>query len=263
MLSPRNPNSAPVEHRLARMVALLAVALMLTTMAATGARAASSIANMDSRYHDAALAAARKSDGRNTTISDLKVASGFAVASILNKSRSPQGYLAIFKVHSVRSMTVIASGSEIDPVELVELRIPFATQVKLFPSESEESLQHAVADEGQYAGQNTPGFSGFDGSFGPDGWELDAGTFDSLEAALSKAVTELNADANVSNRTIDVDAAYKLNRHNRFVQNFTLKLAFISSIGTFTIHTLEATYHGGRAGGVPAYYTYALDGHDI
>ncbi len=229
-----------------------------------------STASKSSRYYKAALAAARKSDGQDTTISDLKVAEGFAVATILNESKSPQGYLAIFKVRSVRSMTVIASGSQIDPIELVELHMPFATQVKLTWVGSEESLRNYVAGEGEYAGESTHGYSGFDGSFGPNGWEIDAGTFDSMEAALSKAIHKRNAQANASEKTIDVDAAYKLNRDSKITVNkttysetFTLKLVFVSAIGTFTEHTLKATQHPGGAGGVPAYFTYALDGRDI
>jgi len=270
MLPPRKPNFARVNRGLSHLAAILASAIVLMAMATPDAHAANSFADNHSKYYKAALAAARKYDGPDTKISGLKVARGFARALILNTSVSPQSYTAIFKVHSVRSMKVIASGSAIDPVALVELHMPFATQVKLTWSGSEKSLRHAVATEGEYAEENTPGFTGFDGSFGPDSWELDAGRFDGIEHALSKAVHKRNAHTKNSKRTIDVDAAYKFNRHSKitvnkttYLETFTLKLAFVSETGTFTKHTLKATQHPAQGPTGSSYYTYKLDGHHI
>jgi len=207
--------------------------------------------------------AAAKKNTPNAHVSNVKVADGFAISTVQDPTADGQasaGNVTFFKVNKDGSMTQIASGSSFSPIDLLGLGIPLATQAKLTGQDLTQ-IQQNLAGLCDYSGGNTPGYLGFDGSFNPNGWQIDATTLDGIEQALTGVLGNENAGAQQSKKVICVNATreksnFSTDAHT-YISTFTLELRFITADGTVTTHMF--TFATG-----PNYYrSYTLDGQKI
>jgi hypothetical protein len=218
--------------------------------------------SQQSKYIKSATAAVRKQIP-NAKVTNVKVGGGFAIATVSDpttESRTNIVNTAVLKVNQDGSMTQIANGSSFSPLNLLELGIPLTTQASLTGSDVGQ-VKQTLADQCGYDGGSVPGYSGFDGSFSPGGWQIDAATLDRLEQALSDTFSNTNAEAKAGKAVICVDASKKNSNattdKKTYISTFTLQVQFVTADGTLTKHTL--TFAIG-----PKYYrNYTLDGHDI
>lgn len=218
--------------------------------------------SQQSKYIKAATAAARKQTP-NAKVKDVKVAGGFASATVsdpTSQSQANSGNQTFFKVNKDGSMTQIANGSSFSPVDLLGFGIPLSTQANLTGRNLIQTQQDLAATCG-FSGGNTPGYIGFNGSFNPGGWQIDAATLDGLEQALTTAITNKNSGAKSGEKIICVNATRENSNatidRQTYISTFTLKLQFITSNGIVTSHTI--TFAVG-----PNYYRgYTLDGQKI
>ncbi len=214
------------------------------------------------KYTKAATAAARRVTP-NAVVSNVKAAGGFALATVSDptaQSQAKAGNVTIFKVNSDGSMTQIANGSYFSPIDLLGFGIPLATQAKLI-GQNLTQVQRDLAGACGFSGGSSPGFTGFNGSFNPGGWQIDAATLDGLEQALTATISNKNTEANNGEKVICVNATREKSNANTnkqtYISAFTLELQFISSNGTLTSHMF--TFAVG-----PNYYrSYTLDGQKI
>jgi len=212
------------------------------------------------KYNKAATAAARKVTP-NAVVNNVKVAGSFAVATVSDptaKGQAKAGNATIFKVNKDGSMTQIANGSYFSPTDLLGLGIPLATQATL-AGRNLAQVQKDLAGECGYTSGNVPGYIGFNGSFNPGGWKIDALTLSGLEQTLSDTISAQNARAKTSGTVICVNATRKNSNKTTdaktFISTFTLQVQFIKGDGTITSHTL--TFSNGH------YRTYTLDGQKM
>jgi hypothetical protein len=218
--------------------------------------------SQQSKYIKSATAAAREHIP-NAEVTDVKVAGGFALAVVSDPTAEGQanaGNTTVFKVNKDGSMDQLANGSYFSPLNLLELGIPLTTQAKLTGSGVGQVKQN-LADQCGYSGGSSPGYSGFNGSFNPDGWQIDSATLGGLEQALSHTISAANAQARAGKAVVCVDATQRGSNATTdtktYVSTFTLQLQFVTSDGTLTTHTL--TFATG-----PNYYrNYTLDGRAI
>lgn len=218
--------------------------------------------SQQSKYIKSATAAARKQTP-NAVVSDVKVAGGFALATVSDPTAQGQagaGNVAVFKVNNDGSMTQIANGSSFSPIALLELGIPLATQAQLTGRDLSQTKQYLATMCG-YSGGNVPGYFGFKASFSPDGWQIDAAALDGIEQALTTAISNKNAEAKSGEKVICVNATRENSNvstdKQTYISTFTLKLQLITDNGTATTHTF--TFALG-----PNYYrSYTLDGQKI
>lgn len=217
--------------------------------------------SQQSKYTKSATAAARKQIP-DAKVSDVKVADGFAIAIVSDPSAQGQanaGNTTIFKVNEDGSMLLIASGSSFTPLDLLGLGIPLATQAKLTGSDIVQ-LKQNLAQQCGYS-EDTIGYSGFDGSFNPGGWQIDSATLSGLEQKLSDAITNQNVNMKPGMVVICVNATRKnsndMINKTTYVSTFTLQVQFITDNGTLTSHTVTF------AVGPNHYRSYTLDGHNI
>jgi len=209
-----------------------------------------------------ATAAARKKTP-NAQVSNVKVADGFAMSTVQDPTAEGQanaGNVTFFKVNKDGSMTQIASGSSFSPIDLLGLGIPLATQAKLTGQDLTQ-IQQNLADLCGYNGSDTPGYFGFDGSFNPGGWQIDATTLQGVEQALTGVLSNKNAEAQQGKTVVCVNATRDKSNSNTdthtYISTFTLELQFITADGTVTTHMF--TFATG-----PNYYrSYTLDGQEI
>lgn len=218
--------------------------------------------SQQSKYTKSATAAARKQTP-NAEVSNVKVADGFAVALVSDPTAEGQansGNSTIFKVNEDGSMTQLASGSDFSPIDLLGLGMPLATQAKL-TGQALAQIQQDLASTCNYSGGNAPGYVGFNGSFNPTGWEIDAGTLDNLEKVLSGAISNKNAGAKFSEKIVCVNATREKSNvttdKQTYVSTYTLELQFITGNGTLTTHTFKFAI------GFNSYHSYTLDGQKI
>lgn len=245
-----------------RKVVLIALGVLAAIVIVMLVLHSSQSQDQQSKYVKSATAAARKQTP-NAEVRDIKVAGGFALAIVSSPTgvgQASEGNTTIFKVNADGSMTQIANGSSFSPLGLLGLGIPLATQAKLNGS-SIGQVKQSLADQCGYDGGSAPGYSGFDGSFSPDEWQIDSATLDGLEQALSGAISSENASAKPDKAVICVNATQKNSNATTdtttYISTFTLQVQFITRDGTLTNHTL--TFATG-----PNYYrNYTLDGHDI
>jgi hypothetical protein len=217
--------------------------------------------SQQSKYIKSATAAARKQIP-NAKVTNVKVAGGFALAIVSDPTADGQaraGNTTVFKVNKDGSMKQLANGSYFSPIDLLGLGVSLTTQVKL-TGNSMGQVKQTLANQCDYNGGNTPGYSGFDGSFSPGEWQIDSATLSGLEQTLSdtisnsietkpgKAVVCVNATQKNSNATTDMKT---------YVSTFTLQVQFITGDGTLTTHALTF------ATGPNHYRNYTLDGHTI
>ncbi len=217
--------------------------------------------SQQSKYTNSATAAARKQIP-DATVSNLKVAGGFAIAVVSDPSAEGQansGNTTVFKVNKDGSMVQLANGSSFTPLDLLKLGIPLATRAELTGSSTETVTQNLEAQCG--FSQGTVGYIGFDGSFNPGGWQIDSATLSSLEQKISGVINEQNTNQKPNTQVICVSASQKNSNEaidkTTYVSTFTLQVQFVTDNGTLTTHTI--TFAIG-----PNYYrNYTLDGHDI
>ena len=190
-------------------------------------------------------------------------AGGFALAIVSDPTSNSQanaGNTTVFKVNKDGSMTQIANSSSFSPLDLLKLGIPLSTQAEL-TGQSVSQVKQTLADICGYNGGNTPGYSSFNGSFNPGGWQIDSATLGTLEQKLSKTISNKNTRAQVNQKIICVKATS--NNSNvttdikTYISTFTLDLQFITSDGIITDHTFNFSIG-------PNYYrSYTLDGQTI
>ena len=210
----------------------------------------------------AATAAARKVTP-NAVVSNVKVSGGFALAIVSDPTAQGQakaGNVTIFKVNNDGSMTQIANGSSFSPIDLLGFGIPLATQAKLI-GHNLIKVEQDLAGACGYSGDNAPSYLGFNGSFNPGGWQIDAATLDGLEQALTAKISNNSSLSNTDEKIICINAS-RVNSNattdtHTYISTFTLQLQFITTSGTLTAHTF--TFATG-----PNYYrSYTLDGQKI
>ena len=218
--------------------------------------------SQQSKYTKSAMAAARKVNP-NAVASKVKVASGFAMATVSDptaESQANSGNLTFFKVNKGGSMTQIASGSEFSPIDLLRFGIPLATQAQLTGRNLIQVQQDLAATCG-YSGGNVPGFFGFNGSFNPGGWEIDAATLGAIEQALTATVSNENADVKVGEKIVCVNATREKSNFSTdkqtYISTYTLELQFITGNGAISTHMFTFAI------GFSHYRAYTLDGQKI
>ncbi|HET7827706.1 MAG TPA: hypothetical protein VFK97_02460 [Candidatus Saccharimonadales bacterium] len=219
--------------------------------------------SQQSKYLKAATAAAKKQTP-NAKVAELKVADGFAVSIVSDPTAEGQansGNQTYFKLNKDGSMTQIASGSFFSTIDLLGFGIPLATQAKLTGHNLNQTQQY-LADACGYSDGNVPGYNGFSGSFNPGDWQIDAGTLDGLEQALTAVISNKNVLAKTTDeRIICVNATRQNSNANTdkqtYVSSFTLELQFITANGALTTHTFTFSL------GPRQYRSYTLDGQNI
>jgi len=217
--------------------------------------------SQQSKYSDSATAAARKNTP-DAKVTNVKVSGGYASAIVTDPNTDTQGSAGnttIFKVNKDGSMTQIADGSSFSPIDLINLGIPLTDQAKLNGSTLEQAKQ-ALADACGYMG-STPGYSGFNGSFDPDGWQVDSSTLESLEQSLTSVISAQNVQAKSGKNVICVNATRTgsdaTTDTQTYISTFTLQVQFITSDGTPSTHQLTFAI------GPQYYHQYTLDGQVI
>ena len=217
--------------------------------------------SQQSKYTDSATVAARKHTP-NAKVKDVKVAGGFAIATVSDpvaKGQANAGNTTIFRVNKDGSMVQIANGSYFSPLNMLELGIPLATQAKLTGSDIEHVKQNLANQCGYSVG--IIGYIGFDGSFNPGGWQIDSTTLSDLEQKLTHAISIQNYNTKPSMAVVCVNATQKNSNSTTdktsYISTFTLQVQFITDDGTLTTHTITF------AVGPKYYHSYNLDGHDI
>lgn len=211
---------------------------------------------------DKAKAAARK-EIPNAEAKQVVVADGFAMAIVYvpkSDSQLGSGNTTIFKVNQDESMTYLASASYFSPIDLLNFGIPLKTQAKLRETDVSDVKQE-LANTCNYSFDNTPGFSGFDGSFNPDGWQIDSASLDGITQTLDNVIKDTNANNNYDDKVICINTQIKDSDVNvdktTFASTFKLKIQFITGNGAITDH--DFTFTDG-----PIYSrTYTLDGQKI
>lgn len=218
--------------------------------------------SQQSKYTDSATAAARKNTP-DAKVTNVKVSGGYASAIVTDPNTDTQGSAGnttIFKVNKDGSMTQIAAGSSFSPIDLINLGIPLTDQAKLNGSTLDQAKQ-ALADTCGYMGNNTPGYSGFDGSFDPDGWQVDSSTLENLEQSLTSVISAQNVQARAGKNVICVNAtrtgSSATTDNQTYISTFGLQIQFITSDGTLSTHQLTF------AVGPQYYHQYTLDGQVI
>lgn len=215
-----------------------------------------------SKNIDSATTAARKQIP-NAQVRNVKVADGFALATVSDPNASGQasaGNVTIFKINKDGSMAQIANGSFFSPIDLLNLGITLPTQAKL-TGHTISQVRQSLANICGYTGGDEPGYSGFNGSFNPDGWQIDSGTLDDLEQVLTTVVSDKNTTAGMDQKVICVNAT----RNNSsattdmqtYISTFALGIQFITSSGTLSAHKLTFAI------GSNNYHSYTLDGQAI
>jgi hypothetical protein len=245
-----------------RKLLVIAVALVTTIAVVVLLINFSQSHSQQSKDLQNATAAARKQTP-NAKVTEVKVADGFASAIVSDpkaQSQANSGNKTYFKVDGGGSMTQIASGSDFSPVDLLGFGIPLATQSKL-TGRSLAQTQQDLAGTCVYRGGEAPGYIGFNGSFSPGGWEIDALTLNGIEQALTTAIRNTNIAAKPGENVICVNATSEKSNattdKQTYISTFTLELQFITSNGTVTSHMF--TFAVG-----PNYYrSYTLDGQKI
>lgn len=204
---------------------------------------------------------AAKKDIPDAKVSNVKVAGGFGLATVSDPTAKGQlnsGNVTVFKENKDKSMTQIASGSYFSPVDLLELGIPLATQAKLTEQDLAQ-IKQTLANTCNYGGGNTPGYSGFDGSFNPDGWQIDAATLGDIKRSLKGVVNDKNAKEKPEKKVICVNTTREKSNvttdKQTYISTFTLELRFITE-GGISNHPFTFTIGSN-------YPNYTLDGQKI
>jgi hypothetical protein len=217
--------------------------------------------SQQSKYTRSATMAARKY-APNAVATNVKVAGGFATALVSDpttKGQANVGNTTIFKVNKDGSMVQLAKGNSFGPLDMLGLGVPLAAQAKLMGT-SVGSVVQNLANQCGYS-EGTIGYTGFDGSFNPGGWQIDSTTLSDLEQKLSNAIADQNANTKSGTGIICVNAT-QANSNDQintttYTSTFTLQVQFITNGGKITTHTVTFTVGSGL------HRIYTLDGQDI
>lgn len=196
-------------------------------------------------------------------VRNVVVSNGFAVATINSPSSNGQlksGNIALFKENDDKSMTQIASGSSFNTIDFLDLGVPLTTQAKLL-KKSLEQIKQDLADSCNYNNTNTPGYMGFNGSFHPNGWGIDASKLFFITNALDSVVSDINSGVKSDNKVICVNATTDnsnlvIDRKRQRV-NYTIQVKFITNSGGTSAHTLNFSNNGNNS------WDFILDGRKI
>jgi hypothetical protein len=260
--APHNPyTSGGYEKAKVRKLVLVLVGVLAAIAIVTLVVQFSRPESQQSKYIKSATAAARKQIP-NAKVKSIKVAGGFALAIVNDPTAEGQanaGNQTYFKVNADGSMTQLANGSSFGPLDLLGLGIPLATQSQLIGSSVGKVKQNLVEQCGYSGG--VPGYSGFDGSFSPDEWQIDSATLSDLEQAVSNTIVSQNAGATSSKKVICVNAIQKNSNATTdiktYISTFTVQVQFVTGDGTITSHMLSFAI------GPNHYHSYMLDGNSI
>jgi len=255
-----NPSSG-YENTRFRKLLILMVGILLTIILVVVIVRLSTPESQQSKYIKSATVAARKLIP-DAKVTNVKVDGGFAIAIVSDpeaKGQANSGNTTIFKVSKDGSMKLIANSSYFSPLDLLGLGIPLETQAKLTGSNLAQVKQN-FANQCGYTNGNI-GYTGFEGSFNPGGWEFDSATLRSLEQKLSNAINNLNITKKPDAQIICVNATRKnsndTTNKTTYISTITLQMQFVSNNGILTTHVV--TYAIG-----PNYYrSYTLDGQNI
>ncbi|MFZ2560017.1 MAG: hypothetical protein WAW91_00020 [Candidatus Nanoperiomorbaceae bacterium] len=190
-----------------------------------------------------ATTASRKQKTSGTwTASGTVATGGFASAIIKQDSGAGQGYVAIYKVGHDGTMTQIASGSYLSPIDLVILGVPFNEQARL-SSQTVDQVRQNFERQCSYNGGNTPGYDA-NSFFGVqiDGQPaLGGGKTMAIQYGLSQSIIARNqAQSNASDKVVCVVADSDSNAgQNDYAVNLSFKLKFITDGGVVTTHAFQ------------------------
>lgn len=199
--------------------------------------------SVQQKQSDNAKVAAREVTS-NAEVSDVRVAGNYASAIVKDPNASGQasaGTFTIFKVNNDGSMKQLASGSRLDPLDLLGYGIKFTDQAKL-TRVSPSQIQHYIASSCGYT-DNNPGYNGFDQSFNPDGWQIDPMTLSELQQKLNNTIGEQNTTTeDADKKIVCINALTKgsdaVTDSTTFKSTFTVPLQFISKSAKVYDHTL-------------------------
>ena len=218
--------------------------------------------NRPDKHTQSATEAARK-EIPNAEVKDVRVAGGFATATVSDPTSGSQildGNVMIFKVSEDGSMTQIANGNSFTPIDLLALDIPLKTQAELLETDLSQITQNLAGTCG-YGKGDAPGYYGFDGYFEPDRWQIDSGTLDDIQQVLTTKITNDNSTVEYNDKTICVNATGDNSNvttdMKTYISTFTLDLEFISGGGEITTRTFTFSI------GPNYYHAYTLDGRKL
>jgi hypothetical protein len=242
-------------------IAIIAVVLSLVTIVVV-------IMGRTDKYTQSALAAARKVTP-NAKVRDVKVSDGFAVATVSDPTGEGElrtGVLTYFKVNDDESMTQIASGNTPLPISLLELGISISTQADLNGSSVDDVMQNLTNEcdfsENDSVGyEDSTGYAGFDGSFDPDGWQIDAGTLDHIKQVLNASLAEQSKGSSSNSSVVCVIATNNKSDvktdTETYISTFSMELNFVDTKGDVSRHDFAFSIG-------PRYFrSYSLDGRNL
>lgn len=223
------------------------------------------IINSGPKSDEEKAAAAAREEIPNAEAKQVVIADGFAMAVVYvpkNEGQLGSGNTTIFRVNEDESMTYISSASYFSPIDLLGFGIPLETQAKLREANL-TSIKEELASSCEYGfyGPESPGFSGFDSSFNPDGWQIDSATLDGIIQTLETYSTGENTgnsydDSIVCINAVIDDSGIDINQ-TTFASTFKMKLQFISGNGVVTNRNFTFT------DGPVFSREYTLDGQNI
>lgn len=195
---------------------------------------------------------------------NIVVADGFAMATVYVPKGQGQlgaGNTTIFKVNKDGTMTQLANASYFSPIDLLVYGIPLETQAKLSKIDVSDVKKDLANTCGYDEEIDSPGLYGFDGSFNPDGWQIDPSSMDGINSALNSFIASSNTDKEYGNKVICINTTIKDSNidtdKTTFVSTFILKLQFITGNGVIINH--KFTFTDGPVNS----RVYTLDGQKI
>lgn len=198
----------------------------------------------------------------NAEVENLSIADGFAIGKTYvpkDKSQLGAGQLSVFRINKDGSIEYLASASDFNEIKLLELGIPLETQSKL-NNISIAKVKESLALTCNFENDNLPGFYGFDGSFNPDGWQIDKSSYFYITDLLGKTIWLTNSTQTIDKKIICVAASDKSDfkvDNSTNIGTYYMKLRFITSNGTITEH--DFTFNDDP----PSERLYTLDGQKI
>jgi len=183
----------------------------------------------------------KKIPGAN--VRDVKTAGGFAMATVANPTSDAQaadGSIYIFKVDQNGNMTQLAAASSFDPITLLQLGIPFATQAQLTGQTVTQILQNLCGP----ASATAPDYAGFQAIQADGQWALDTNTLISIEYRLTSYLSSQNQTIAANDQTICVIAQPTRDAQTAYPDGSTItswNVQFITSTGNTTTHAMTIT----------------------
>lgn len=259
-VSSSNSNYAQKNSRRTIVIVLVVLGFLLGVILVTFAL----LSNRPTGLETQAALAARK-EIPNAEAKEVIVADGFAIAYVYvpgDKSQLGAGQSTIFRVNQDGSMTYIASASYFSPIDLLNFGIPLETQAKLKET-SLDNTKKELASSCDYEknGPEATGFSGFDGTFNPDGWEIDPASLEGIIQTLDTFAQTNNTNKSYDNKIICIVTSKEgsditVNK-STFVSTFKLKVTLITGGGE--VSDADFTFTDGPVNS----RTYTLGGKTI